>query len=248
MPQIELALVRNYIESRIGPEFHEKKLEKLRALTVETILKRKNPYLFRAKGAVTANDLVESVLDATVSSGEETVFGGFLERLAIFVCEFTHQGKKSSAVGLDLEFEVDARYYVVTIKSGPNWANADQRRKMESNFKKVKQTLRTSGGLAGKEIIAIEACCYGSDEMPDKGDYLKLCGQRFWTLISGREDLFTEIISPLGTRATERSDELKILRATKLNLFTQAFLAEYCTDGVIDWEKLVRYNSGIRNA
>jgi Type II restriction endonuclease EcoO109I len=41
----------------------------------------KTPYLFKAKGAVTANDLIEAVLDATVSSGEETIFGNFLENL-----------------------------------------------------------------------------------------------------------------------------------------------------------------------
>ena len=244
MQPINLQAVRAYIEEHIGPDFHEKKIEKLRLLTVETILKRKNPYLFRAKGAVTANDLIESVLDATVSSGEETVFGSFLERLAIYVCGKTHQGKKSSATGLDLEFSWDGKHYIVTIKSGPNWANSDQRKKMEANFTKVKKTLRTSGGLAKTEIVAIEGCCYGKDDSPDKGEYQKLCGQRFWSLISGRPNLYRDLIEPLGMHARERNEALLELRAQKLNMFTQRFLTDYCNDGAIDWEKLVHYNSG----
>jgi hypothetical protein len=64
MPPIKLKRVQDFIEQHIGPEFHEKKLAKLKSLTLDTILKRKNPYLFKAKGAVTANDLIESVLAA----------------------------------------------------------------------------------------------------------------------------------------------------------------------------------------
>ena len=47
----EFAQVADFIHAHIGPEFHDKKFAKLRALTLEDILKRKNPYLFRAKNA-----------------------------------------------------------------------------------------------------------------------------------------------------------------------------------------------------
>ncbi len=244
MPPIELAAVQQFIEEHIGPDFHDKKIDKLKKLTLEAILKRKNPYLFKAKGAVTANDLIESVLDATVSSGEETVFGNFLEQLAIHVCEQTYGGKKSSATGLDLEFAANRKHYIVTIKSGPNWGNSDQIKKMQANFTKAKKTLRTSGGSRAAEIVAIEGCCYGKDDSPDKGEYQKLCGQRFWSLISGRPELYRELIKPLGLRASERNEQIIALRAKKLNLFTQSFLEGYCKQGVIDWDKVVRYNSG----
>jgi hypothetical protein len=248
MQPIELIKVHAFIEERIGPEFHDKKLAKLKSLTLDAILKRKNPYLFRAKGAITANDLIESVLDATASSGEETIFGNFLERVAIFVCGEARGGKKSSTTGLDLEFSWKNRHYIVTIKSGPNWGNSDQIKKMQTNFTKAKKTLRTSGGLKKVEIIAIEGCCYGTDDSPDKGEYHKLCGQRFWKLISGRAELYRELIEPLGMRAKERNDELVALRARKLNLFTQTFLTDYCDKGVINWDKLIRYNSGAKPA
>ena len=246
MQSIDLQQLKTFIEEHIGPDFHDKKLAKLEALTLETILKRKNPYLFKAKGAATANDLIEAVLDATVSSGEETIFGNFLEKIAIFVCEKAYGGKKSSTVGLDLEFQHAKRYYIVTIKSGPSWGNSDQIKKMQSNFTKAKKTLRTSGGIGKAEVIAMEGCCYGKDDAPEKGDYQKLCGQRFWKLMSGRDNLYRELIEPLGTLAQKRNEELVNVRAQKLNLFTAAFLAKFCDEGLINWDKLIQYNSGAK--
>lgn len=247
MRPIDLKQVQDFIRKTIGPEFHDKKLAKLKKLTLDEILKRKNPYLFKAKGAVTANDLIVSVLDATVSSGEETIFGNFLEKVAIFICSETHGGKKSSTTGLDLEFSRGKQHYIVSIKSGPNWGNSDQIKKMQANFTKAKKTLRTSGGLHKVEIVAVEGCCYGIDDSPEKGEYQKLCGQRFWELLSGKRELYRDLIEPLGVEAKRHNDLLATIRAQKLNLFTETFLADYCNNGVINWDKLVRYNSGAKS-
>ena len=46
---LDLADAARFIQEHIGPEFHDKKLAKLRALKLEDILRRKNPYLFKAK-------------------------------------------------------------------------------------------------------------------------------------------------------------------------------------------------------
>ncbi|PSW75776.1 hypothetical protein CTT37_17815 [Photobacterium damselae] len=49
-----------------------------------------------------AGDLIRSIMEATVSSGEETIFGNFMEKIAIFTCQQSLQGRKSSARGIDL--------------------------------------------------------------------------------------------------------------------------------------------------
>ncbi|MEW6406254.1 MAG: PmeII family type II restriction endonuclease, partial [Chloroflexota bacterium] len=79
---------------------------------------------------------------------------------------------------------------------------------------------------------------------PDKGSYLKIAGQEFWELISGSDRLFIEIIEPLGHQAKERNEEFALEYSRILNLFTQEFMDDFCIDGRIDWEKLVRFNSG----
>lgn len=245
MRPLNLAEVRQYIEENIGPGFHDKKIAKLKRLTLDHIVKRKNPYLYKAKNANSANDFVSTVLDATVSSGEETIFGNFLERVAIFICERVYDGTKSSALGIDLEFSVEATKYLVSIKSGPNWGNSGQIEALIKKFGTAKRTLSTSGGLAGTQIVCVEACCYGTDNNPEKGTHLKLCGQRFWELISGgNESLYKDIIVPLGYRAKEKNDELTLLYTRKANVFTQAFVEQFCNDGIIDWDRLVQINSG----
>jgi hypothetical protein len=245
MPQLNLADVVGYIHANIGPQFHAKKIAKIRDLSLDDVIKRKNPYLFRAKGSNSAHDFVKSVLDATVSSGEETTFGNFLENIAIFVCEKVYDGRKSGVVGLDLEFEESGKKYLISIKSGPCWGNSGQIRNLINNFNSAKRTLATSGGAVGMQIMCIEACCYGVDNSPDKGTHFKLCGQRFWELISGgNEMLYRDIIEPLGHHAKERSGEIELLCSEKLNLFTAAFVDRFCDEGTINWDRLILFNSG----
>lgn len=245
MTPLNLNDVIDFIHSNIGPEFHEKKTAKIKKLSLNDVIKRKNPYLFRAKGSNSAHDFIKSVLDATVSSGEETTFGNFLERIAIFVCEKVYQGRKSGIVGLDLEFENSNKKYLVSIKSGPNWGNSGQIKHMIKNFNAAKKTLATSGGIVDMQVECIEACCYGVDDNPNKGTHFKLCGQRFWELISGgSESLYREIIEPLGHQAKERNDEIELLCSEKLNLFTASFVENFCDSGIINWDRLIQFNSG----
>lgn len=59
------------------------------------LLKRKNPYLFRAKNIQTSGEFVKYALDAFLSSSEETMFGNFLEKLAIHICGEVYGGYKA---------------------------------------------------------------------------------------------------------------------------------------------------------
>ena len=241
MRQINLNDVVNFVEANIG-EFHERRAESLRNLKLIQVLRRKNPYLFKAKNINDAHDLVKLILDAHLSSQEETIFGEFLEKLAIFVCGKVFNGSKSIAEGIDLQFTKDGVFYIVSVKSGPNWGNSSQIKRMVDNFKQAKRILRTGNNKAN--IQAINGCCYGKEKRPDKGDYLKLCGQEFWEFISGNAQLFVEIIEPLGYRAKERNEEFSAEYSRILNLFTQEFMGEFCTGGRIEWGKLVQLNSG----
>jgi len=235
--------VERYVANNIGA-FHARRLESLNSLVLPTILKRKNPYLFRAKNVLTAQDVVKGLLDAHLSSQEETIFGEFLEQLAIFICSKVYSGKKSSAEGIDLEFEKDGTRYVITVKSGPNWGNSGQIANMKKNFVKAKKILRSNA--PNKRIVAINGCCYGRDNKPDKGEYYKFCGQRFWEFISGDKNLYTKIIKPLGYKAKEKNEDFTQEYARVINKFTMEFAKDFCDDGKINWEKLVKFNSSIK--
>ena len=237
---MDLEKVKKYVEENID-SFHQKRLVSLENLKLEKILKRKNPYLFKAKNILTAQDLIKKILDAHLSSQEETIFGDFLENLAIFVNQETFGGWKSSADGIDLEFDKDNIRYIVSVKSGPNWGNSSQIAKMIGYFKKAKKILRT--GNSKLNIIAVNGCCYGRCGKTDKGDYFKICGQEFWHFISDDNNLYIKIIEPLGYKAKEKNEKFLQKYAQIINKFTSLFLSNFCLNGEINWEKLIRYNS-----
>ena len=232
--------VVQFVEENIG-EFHRRKLQSLQELKLHQILKRKNPYLFRAKNIRTAEELVKSLLNAHLSSQEEAIFGEFLEGLAIYVCRKVYGGRKSTAEGIDLEFEKDGILYLVAIKSGPNWGNSSQIKRLVENYKKAQKILRTSGSKA--QLIAVNGCCYGRDNKPDKGDYFKLCGQAFWELISGNEELYINIIEPLGHKAKQRNETFEEAYYEIIDKFAQEVLGQFCEGVLINWEKLLAFNS-----
>lgn len=232
-----------FIEEQIQT-YHDKILTRLESLKLKDILKRKNPYLFRVKNLNTSHELVKSILDAHLSSQEEGIFGGLLEELAIFICQRAYGGIKSSAEGIDLEFIDDEVRYIISVKSGPNWGNSSQIAKMKDHFRKAKRILSTNSGKP-IPVIAINGCCYGKDNKPEKNEYLKLCGENFWTKISGDEKLYTQLIEPLGHRAEERNNKFNDEYAKVLNKFTLEFSLEFChDDGGINWAKLLQFNSG----
>ncbi len=222
--------------------FHHRRLNNILELRLDKILQRKNPYLFKAKNLSLAQDLIKCLIDAHLSSQEEGIFGGFLEELAVFICNRVYNGRKSSAEGIDLEFERDNIKYLITIKSGPHWGNSRQIARMKDDFRKAQKILRTNN--AGMQTMMINGCCYGRDDQPEKGDYRKLCGQRFGEFISGDENLYIEIIEPLGYRAKEKNEQFFTEYDKVINKFTLSFVQKFCAEnGAILWDKLVQFNS-----
>jgi len=243
MKKLNLKDVSQYVEENIGT-FHQKRIAGLNDLKLKRVLSKKNPYLFKAKYVLTAQDIIKSLTDAFISSQEETIFGDWLEGLAIFINSKVYEGRKSGIPGIDLEFDKDNIRYILTIKSGPNWGNSSQIGKLLADFKTAKKTLRTSNSQLN--VVAVNGCCYGRENKYDKGEYFKYCGQKFWEFISGDTELYTKIIEPLGHKAKERNDDFLKSYSQMINKFTKEFANEFCKDnGDIDWDKLVRFNSAI---
>jgi len=240
MGQLEISELNNFVNKNISM-FHNSKLEKLKRIKLKELLKKKNPYLFKAKNINVAGDLVKGILDASLSSSEEALFGKFLEELAVFTSSITYGGLKSAATGIDLEFQNEGTHYLVSIKSGPNWGNSSQQRRQEADFQTAAKVLKQSKRTRNVEPVL--GICYGKVRTSYVRGYLKVVGQNLWYLISGSEDLYTDIIEPLGYKAKQHTTKFKREKAKIINLFTQEFLADFCDDGLINWKKLVEFNS-----
>ena len=241
MEDLNMSAMENYVNANIAV-FHQKRIASLQNLDMKRLLK-KNPYLFRAKNILTASDMVNGFLDAFLSSSEEELFGTFLEGVAVFVAQQTSGGHKSTAEGVDLEFINRGVHNVVSIKSGPSWGNASQHNELERNLRDGVTRLRQ--GNLQQNVQAVLGICYGKTRTNFLRGYLKVVGQNFWYYISENKNLYTEIIKPIGYRATEHNEQYAQNKAEVANRITKAFIDEYChPSGAIDWDKLVQAACG----
>ena len=238
----KLKEIQGFVNKNIDV-FHGNKLRIIRGLDLKKVLRKKNPYLFKAKNLTLASDLTKDILDAYLSSSEEKIFGDFLEDLAIFVARTTHGGWKSSATGVDLEFAKSGVHYLVSVKSGPNWGNSSQQKKQETDFQTALKVLKQSKqSLNVQPVLGI---CYGRARDTYKRGYLKLEGQSFWNLIGGSRSLYKDIVEPLGYKAKQHNDNFKRERDKIYNKLGREFILEFCAkDGTIQWNKFVEFNSG----
>lgn len=241
MKSLMMSEVEEFVNEHIV-DFHSRKIKSLEELTLKKLI-RKNPYLFKAKNIHKASDLMESLLDAFLSSSEEKLFGDFLEKLAIFIAGKTCNGHKSSAQGVDLEFINNGIHYVVSIKSGPNWGNSSQQNKLQQDLTNAEKRIKQVN--YGTNVQPVLGICYGKTRTTFLRGYMKVVGQNFWYLISENKELYKEIIEPIGYRAKEHNERFIEEKCAIVNKFSDMFMFEFCDkDYKILWNKLVEFNSG----
>ncbi len=242
MQPLDIENLTGFVNDNIV-EFHKARHKSLEELKLKKLLE-KNPYLLKAKYLESAPELIGGLMDAYLSSSEEKLFGDFLEGLAVYVAQQTTGGHKSSAQGIDLEFIHNGIHYIVSVKSGPNWGNSSQHARQTDDFNtavgRIKQSSRSSN------VEAVLGICYGKTRTTrTKSGYLKVVGQNFWYFISENENLYIDIVEPVGYKAKEYNEEYFQKKNEATNRLVRDFIAEFCSrSGAIDWKKLVRYNSG----
>ena len=225
--------------------FYSSLIAKIDNINIRDIMKSKNPYLYRAKSMQTSAEIIESVLQAFVSSSEETIFGNcFFEPIAIAASG----GTKSATKGVDIEIFDSASNmkYFIAVKSGTSIFNADSMKKQGENFAEAQRTLRTSGARIGFE--AIVGYAYGTKAETGRGKakiYEEVAGEEFWEVITGDKDFYTKIISYMDTLPEKYIKDYKSSYNKASNRLMRDFSIEFCNpDGTINWVKLVDYNSG----
>lgn len=224
-------------------KFHEWRAENIGRITLDTLISNKNPYLFRAKNLNVASDLISALLAARLSSAEEGKFGEFLEDLAIFVAAESAGGDKSGIEGIDIELTRGGVRYLIAVKSGKKWGNAQSKAKQTQDFKRAVKVIRQSKHAANVQPIL--GICYGNFHTADNGTYMHIGGQSFWHLLSGDSNLYIDIIEPLGHEARKHDEAFKEHVASLTNRLTHEFTEKYCQkNGAIDWGRLVHAVSG----
>ena len=233
--------LKSLISDKLG-DFYRARIEKLSRLKLKQILKRKNPYLYRAVGMQNSNEIISEILSAYITSSDETIFGNiFFEPIAVFVSK----GKISDGEGIDLTIEKDDKISAYSIKSGPNPFNSSQKSKQNQQF----HSLRSRLMKLKKQFDAVLAHCYGNaSSMPNENKiYRDVSGQAFWFELTGDLDFYKKLIRHMESEVIDKhKHEYKIEWDKAINRYNREFLNEFCKpNGEIDWEKLLEYNSRI---
>lgn len=221
-------------------EFYTNLTAKLDGVDVDKVLKRKNPYLYRAKGISDAHTIVEGILSAYVSSSEETIFGNvFFEPLAIALSG----GQKAVTEGVDITVDKDNTIYSIAVKSGTSVFNADSRKRQEQNFLSAQKR----AGQAHKAFVPVVGYGYGRKKIKPGSEkfYMEIAGQDFWEWLTGDAGFYIKIVEFMGTRPDEYAQEFKTAYDRALNRMTRDFTIRFCNeDGSVKWDELLKFNSG----
>jgi hypothetical protein len=221
-------------------EFYKRRIKKLSELKLSDVLRKKNPYLLRAIGILKASELVEEVLLAYMSSSDESIFGdAFFEPIA----RLCSGGTVSPSEGVDVVVETDAAYKAFSIKSGPNIFNASQAKRQDDEFNSLRHRLHK----IHKQFDPILGHCYGRRVSNRKGKrtYRVISGQALWEELTGDPDFYTKLIELMRDYPQKHRERFDQEWAKAANRFVGEFINNFdYPDGSINWEKLLKYNSG----
>ncbi len=218
--------------------FYKRRLEKLTGLELKDTLRKKNPYLFRAIGIQKASEIVEALLQAYMSSSDETIFGD-----AFFEPVVKSFGVYSSGEGVDVIIETPTVYKAIAVKSGPNIFNSSQAKRMNDEF----SAMRSRMHKVQKQFDALLGHCYGRKQSPatSKRIYRISAGQAFWQELTGDSDFYLKLLHFMRDYPVQHRVLFEQEWAKAVNRFEREFLIDFSTpDGSKDWDKLLRFNSG----
>lgn len=220
-------------------DFYERRLHKINTLKLKQVLRRKNPYLFKAIGTQSATEIVEGLLSAYLSSSDEGLFGdAFFEPVAKAVSG----GVVSPSEGVDIAIETDTVYKAIAVKSGPNPYNSSQRKRQDDEFKSLRSRLLK----LKKQFDPILGHAYGKSRADtSKVIYRDLAGQEFWEELTGDVDFYLKLIRYMQSEViTRRREEYRVAWEQAVNRYVGEFIPLFCNaNGSINWEALVEFNS-----
>lgn len=230
---------------------YQKRFAALQELKLSDLLK-KNPYLYRALGAHRANDFIEQMLTARISSSDETIFGNdFFEPLAVFAAQQAQGGYATPAMvtvgagaGQDIAIETAQEYLAISVKSGTNIFNSQSEKGQSTEFNQLQARLKK----LGKMFRPIIGYGYGrKTARKTTSPVERLAGQQFWELLTGESDFYLRISRAMETFASEHAAAFKLALDTKQDALLREFMIHFVEEtGSIRWDAVVAFNSGAK--
>lgn len=232
-------------------EFYKRRQAKLSELKLLEILRRKNPYLYRARGVKSAAEIVQEMLEAFVTSSDEGIFGDcFFEPLAKWAAmESNNDGTgrvivtTAEAPSVDVIIQDAVSYIAVAVKSGTSVFTHMSRQKQEEDF----ASLRARVAKLKKHYEPVVAYCYGRKAQRENtaAPFTEVAGQACWERLTGEPDFYIRIVEVMKDIPERYVPTFRQELVKAENRLVKEFSIHFVdVDGGIDWKKLVQFNSG----
>ena len=216
----------------------------LEALTLTDLL-NKNPYLYQSQGHTRAEDYLDALLSARISSSDETIFGNdFFEPLALWSAqEATIKGRTASvsdAAGADMSIITETAYYAISVKSGKNIFNSQSAQGQSSEFSAAQGRMRK----LGKTFLPLIGYGYGRKKHRPDEAVGKKAGQEFWKLLTQEDDFYLRISDAIAKSAGAHKLAFEQAYEIKRASLVKGFFLDFTdVSGQVDWRKVVEFNS-----
>jgi hypothetical protein len=177
---------QNIVNSIVLESLKGLKRIKRKEISFPKLLSKCNPYEL-VVNCQTVESLVDFIMGSHKQTSSQTIWGNYLESIAVKVCEKNLNGIKSKEECTDIEWFCDGVKHFRGWKSSPKWCNADQKSVVNLKETELKNTedfgsykVLTSYGKTTKRITT--------------NSFVQLSGQEAWEEISNDNELYNKIM------------------------------------------------------
>jgi hypothetical protein len=213
---------------------------KRKQISFPKLLGKSNPYTL-AVNCNTAESLVDFILSSHIQTSSKTIWGNYLEIIALEISKLTIDGYKSKEECTDIEWELNGFKNYRGWKSSPNWCNADQKRAV--NLKESQ--LKNNENFGSFKVLT----SYGkTSEKRANNGFVQLSGQDAWFEVGLDDETYNKVMISIKDNSKMIGQFLEnIYISDKEKIITWVednFLNE---DDTINFIKINKYVSGRDN-
>lgn len=209
-------------------------------ISLHDLLRNENPYVMSQMDDEPVGDLIKKLMSKQIETWVSSEIEVLLEDLAVRAVELTYGGRRSERKGISFEFACNGCWYIVALVPPPTYDAGNEILEVENCLYYAAADVQSHNPSA--KVILVVACCYGNEPVIEIEDYFKYCGQDFWELVSGVDELYTRITARLrqafmGTALKETHEF-----AGAANRLSLEFSKQFCDEsGCIDWQKVTAF-------
>lgn len=157
-----------------------------KGISIPELLGKCNPYEL-AVNCMTAEGLIDFIMQSHKQTSSKTIWGNYLESIAVRICGLTLGGFKSKEVCTDLEWSIEGKNHYRGWKSSPKWCNADQKRAVNTKEK----SMMLNENFGSFKVLT----SYGkTTKRTTTNSFIQLSGQDAWEEISGDSELYNKVM------------------------------------------------------